>query len=328
MVGRRTWTILALVSLLSGASLSGGSSFGVQRALADVPVTTPNVVVPPGQPGWLADTVYTATGPTIYLVGGDGSLTPFVTLACDQVDGLTFDEVGSFNDRLIATCLNGAVYTMSPSGAAALLTVAPTGLSVPVVVPASLSYAGLLAASDALGMTWTVSPSGDVHQLPFVISPGVAATVTGGGTILVPSGTDLVVASFGLNARRTPGSLVEAIGRINYDKHADVSGNHVTVPVVFMAGESGSTPAPNGTGGSAVLVGDCTPPAECPSGFASVLVYVEDNADSGSGSDVLRIFYCVVAPFLPPSSFNGTVPPAGCTGPEGLSLRTGNIQVR
>src|SRR5882762_10490183 len=38
-------------------------------------------VVPPGQTGWPADGVYTSAGRTVYQVGGDGALTPFVTLA-------------------------------------------------------------------------------------------------------------------------------------------------------------------------------------------------------------------------------------------------------
>ena len=48
---------------------------------------------------------------------------------------------------------------------------------------------------------------------------------------------------------------------------------------------------------------------------------------SGANSDVFRIFFCVTAPGLP-ANFNGSSAPAGCTGPEGNTLRTGNIQVR
>src|SRR5207237_1392948 len=33
-------------------------------------------------------------------------------------------------------------------------------------------------------------------------------------------------------------------------------------------------------------------------------------------------------PFLPAPGFNGSTAPAGCTGPEGGTIRTGNIQVR
>ena len=73
---------------------------------------------------------------------------------------------------------------------------------------------------------------------------------------------------------------------------------------------------------------DCTAPAECPSGFASAIVYVEDNSDSGANSDVFKIFFCTFSPFLPGPTFNGTTAPASCVGPEGNTIRTGNIQVR
>src|SRR5207249_4795434 len=63
-------------------------------------------------------------------------------------------------------------------------------------------------------------------------------------------------------------------------------------------------------------------------GFASVLVYVEDNSDSGAGNDVFRIFFCTLSPFLPGPSFNGSGAPPSCVGPQGNTLRSGNIQVR
>jgi hypothetical protein len=57
------------------------------------------------------------------------------------------------------------------------------------------------------------------------------------------------------------------------------------------------------------------------------VVYAEDNSDQGAGSDVFKIFFCTGLPQLPPSNFNGTSL-AGCDGPEGGTLRTGNIQIR
>src|SRR5437667_370523 len=69
------------------------------------------------------------------------------------------------------------------------------------------------------------------------ITSDVNAAVTGGGTVFVPSGfTGMVLASFGVNARR-PASFVgggTAEGRINYDRHDKSAGNHVNVPVVAM----------------------------------------------------------------------------------------------
>ena len=155
----------------------------------------------------------------------------------------------------------------------------------------------------------------------------VTSSATGGGTVIAAPAFATTEASFGLNADLTSGLPGDAMGRIEYDRHSQVAENHVTVPVKLMAGEAHGTPTPNGTGGNAVLAGDCTA-GECPGGFASVLVYVEDNSDSGAGTDVFRIFYCSGGPLLPPPGFNGTTPPFGCTGPEGGTLRSGNIQVR
>jgi hypothetical protein len=94
----------------------------------------------------------------------------------------------------------------------------------------------------------------------------------------------------------------------------------VNVPVIFMDALISGTPSPNGTGGSARIVGDCDAlGATCPPGDHSAVVEVEDNSDSGAGSDVFRIFFCT-GPAAPA--------PTGCSGPEGGTLRTGNIQVR
>ena len=85
---------------------------------------------------------------------------------------------------------------------------------------------------------------------------------------------------FGLNARRPDGFTGGGIasGRVNYDEHANVASRHVNAPVALMQAAMSGSPTPNGTGGSAAMSADCTPPAECPSGFNSVIVYVEDNA--------------------------------------------------
>ena len=162
------------------------------------------------------------------------------------------------------------------------------------------------------------------------VDPNTVATVTGGGTVVVTTFVGSAVASFGLNAKR-PATFTggTATGRINYDKHVQGTGRHVNAPVVLMQAEISSTPTPNGTGGRADLVADCnTPGSECPSGTISVVVHVEDNSDAGGGSDIFRIFFCSVPPILPPPGFDSTMPPNGCSGPDGGLLRTGNIQIR
>jgi hypothetical protein len=160
------------------------------------------------------------------------------------------------------------------------------------------------------------------------LSPDTIAVVTGGGTVQADPTT---VASFGLNGKRAADFVQNgtgaAQGRINYDKHAQVAGRHVNVPVTFMNAEIATTQTPNGTGGRAQLVGDCTAPgAECPSsppGVQSVLVYVEDNTDSGAGSDKFQIFYCTSAASV--TITGGGVCPASDLL---VVLRTGNIQIR
>jgi hypothetical protein len=161
------------------------------------------------------------------------------------------------------------------------------------------------------------------------LSETTDAKVTGGGTVSVPAGLGTAVASFGLNAKRPTGSTNGlAQGRINYDKHAPGSDRHVNVPVTYMQAELSGTPTPNGTGGRAAIVGQCGGTgSECRAGDASVVVYVEDRSDSGGGNDIFRIFYCfVTSPDL--TGFNGSTAPEGCFGPDGGTLRTGNIQIR
>ena len=61
--------------------------------------------------------------------------------------------------------------------------------------------------------------------------------------------------------------------------------------------------------------GMARPLTECGPGAASVLVDVEDNGDSGGGTDVFQISSCAGLPSLPPT---------GCSIAEGGILRTGN----
>ena len=85
---------------------------------------------------------------------------------------------------------------------------------------------------------------------------------TGGGTVFANPLPDRTVSSFGFNARRpvgyVPGGLGLAEGRLNYDRHRGGVGRHVNAPVVYMQSENDSPPTPNGTGGSATFIADCT----------------------------------------------------------------------
>src|SRR5438270_8725892 len=208
--------------------------------------------------------------------------------------------------------------------AVARLTRARSSWSVAAVALVATGFA--LSAGIAQGR---IDPQS--NQTPAaVMSPDVVAIVTGGGTVIVTENLTSVIASFGLNARRPDGFVAGggATGRVNYDEHKNVGTRHVNAPVVLMEAAMSATPTPNGTGGSAAMSADCAAPAECPAGFQSAIVYVEDNSDSGANSDRFKIFFCTGGPFLPGPTFTGATAPAGCVGPEGDLPRTGNLQVR
>jgi hypothetical protein len=153
---------------------------------------------------------------------------------------------------------------------------------------------------------------------------------TGGGTVTNPCGD----ASFGFNSVR-PSTFPsgQALGRINYDRLGDCPNAHVNVPVVAKSIFVSATPTPNGTGGDAVLIGDCAAATDtiCPGApnTTHVLVFMRDVADSGAGQDQFRIlFLSCSSPPLAPTAFEV---PQGCVeslGAEGGLLSTGNIQVR
>lgn len=151
-------------------------------------------------------------------------------------------------------------------------------------------------------------------------SPGTVAKVTGGGTVLAQPNYNTTIASFGLNARRPVSFLGDGVaeGRIMYDRHRNSTGRLVNVKVVLMQGAANNTP-PNGTGGNATIIGDCSlPGSTCPT-TGSAVVYVEDNSDNGSVPDKFTITFCSGPPALPT--------PTGCGAAEGGTLRTGNIQI-
>jgi hypothetical protein len=188
---------------------------------------------------------------------------------------------------------------------------------------ATVAAAATLSGSVAQGRVDPLAPQPAGTQL----DANTIAIATGGGTV-EPDPT--MIASFGITGKRPAGFVQNgtgaAQGRINYSKHAQVAGRHVNVPVTFMLAEIASPQTGNQTGGKAMLIGDCQATgAECPStlpGMKSVRVYVEDNSDSGAGSDKFQISYCT-------STASETVTLPACPLVEPLVfLRTGNIQIR
>src|SRR5438309_9222475 len=140
------------------------------------------------------------------------------------------------------------------------------------------------------------------------LSNDTVAKITGGGTVLAAPLYPNTVATFGVNARRPAGFVSggAATGRISYDRHRDTTARHINVPVVLMQAVITQPQTPNGTGGDAALVGDCTAlGATCPPGDNSVIVYLKDNSDSGANSDVFKILFCQIGAAPPPAGFNG-----------------------
>ena len=186
-----------------------------------------------------------------------------------------------------------------------------------------------IAAAASAGVVQGRVTPGFEAPASSVLSPNIIGLATGGGTVTVTAFPQNILASFGINAKRPAGFVQNgtgtAQGRINYDKHGQVTaGRHVNVPVMFMTVELSGTPSPNGTGGRAQLIGDCTQAnVECPSNtpaFQSVLVYVEDNSDTGN-NDKFQIQFCTDPASV---SINQTT----CSLAEGGPIRTGQIQIR
>jgi hypothetical protein len=199
-------------------------------------------------------------------------------------------------------------------GSRAAIALAILAISLGILVSSGLAQ-GRIVTDNASGVT--------------ALDSDVTAKVTGGGTVPAAPTYNTTIASFGVNARRpvgfTSGGFAE--GRINYDRHRNSTGRHVNAPVTLMEAVISGTPNPSGSGGDAAIVGDCSLGSTCPPGDLSVVVYVEDKSDQGAGMDVFKIFFCSGPPSLPPPNFNGSSL-AGCDGPEGGPLRTGNLQVR
>ena len=161
------------------------------KAVADPLV--PNRVFTPNESGFSSGFVYVTQGAKIIKIAPDGSAqTTFTTLSpCgDSHTGITFDRVGSFGYRLIATCNNGNVWAVDKSGtASAIGTIDAAGpFEGPDVAPNggfSSVNGQLLVASENAGKVFAVSSAG-------VTSP-VATINTAEGAAVIPS----TVCSFG-----------------------------------------------------------------------------------------------------------------------------------
>jgi len=131
-------------------------------------------VSPAGLPHWPANRVYVIQDRNIYEGKGSPlvfSTTPFATLpsTCDSSGnsphpGITFDTVGTFGHQMIATCFNGAVFTVGPEKdpTVTLVATVPDNIEGPNVAPESFGALGgcILLGAEFTGSVWSVCPGG------------------------------------------------------------------------------------------------------------------------------------------------------------------------
>ena len=130
--------------------------------------------ISPGKGGFKKDYAYMIQSNQIFEVSPDGgSVRLFATLPVYVFDhnGVTFDRVGTFGYKLIATLSNGMIFTVDSSGAAVLLANIGTQHENPEVVPAGFGpYGGYVwTASETTNRVYAFSPSGQVY----IVSSGI-----------------------------------------------------------------------------------------------------------------------------------------------------------
>jgi hypothetical protein len=146
--------------------------------------------------GFRSNDVFVTQGSKIIKIAFDGSsVTTFTTLAncLNTQSGITFDNVGSFGNKLIVVCANGKVYTVDSAGVASLQeeTINATGpFEGPVVAPFTFTPFGgcLLVAADH-APAGVGQPNGRVFAFPSSCSdPTVVASVPlAEGVTIIPT---------------------------------------------------------------------------------------------------------------------------------------------
>ncbi|MDR7419697.1 MAG: hypothetical protein QN178_12390 [Armatimonadota bacterium] len=135
----------------------------------------------PSQPGFPSPTkggfpsnfAYVVQGTNIVAVSPSGTVTPFTTVpGCEASrNGITFDDVGTFNYRMIVTCAGGRVWKIAADGSRTLIADVASALGLasvrienPDVAPLSFSpYGGhVFVAAELLGKVLAISPDGVV----------------------------------------------------------------------------------------------------------------------------------------------------------------------
>lgn len=147
----------------------------------DIAVAGPADLSQPGFPsptkgGFPSNFVYVTQGPKILRITPEGAVSLFTTIAAcgSSHTGITFDRIGSFDYKMLVTCVGGKVWKVSADGTAVLvadvaaaLGLASVHIENPDVAPLGFSpYGGhVFVAAEVLGKVLAISPAGVVKTV-------------------------------------------------------------------------------------------------------------------------------------------------------------------
>jgi hypothetical protein len=148
-------------------------NLGNVTVLASIPGSGPKeryIAIAPSQSsaaGFTPGDIFVSQGTEIYKIKSDGSsVTLFATISDADVDhtGLTFDKVGTFGNKLIATSINGKIWKVDSGGGSTLLVDTGKYIEGPAVAPSDFgTYAGqLLVADENNGQVHAIDNAGSV----------------------------------------------------------------------------------------------------------------------------------------------------------------------
>ena len=143
------------------ATIPGSGCLRMERYLAIAPIQS-------AAAGFTPRDIFITQGHDIFKFSG-GIITPFVTIGCpfSTHTSLTFDHVGTFENKMIVVCENGPVLKIDGAGIVQLITIAggASSLEGPAVAP-SPGFGPLsgqiLAADDLPGKVHAIKNDGTV----------------------------------------------------------------------------------------------------------------------------------------------------------------------
>jgi len=126
-----------------------------------------------GFPKW---DIYVAAGDGVLHITNDGTTSDmFVTSLAGPVRSIRFDAVGTFGHDMLVSTHGGQVYRVNGSGIPTLLVSLGGDIEAMDVAPIGAGFGGydgqLIAATEALGGIFAISPSGAVTKLQQVFFP-------------------------------------------------------------------------------------------------------------------------------------------------------------